>query len=206
MLGGSVGLPCGGENYLFWADLSAARLISESPTSCDIASDSGGGDTGGCYFPAKIGEGNVIYVFSGFWNGGEPGGYFNSINYFGLSTQLVYQGGGWSTSNPGLTVAQAYAIDTKMDDGLPQSGHVIAAYVNVTGSTNGYGADYGAPVWVNPGGWGLLSPYYGTSPPATPGTSSTCYDNGNTAGATQRYSVGQNNGGGGNCALSFEFQ
>jgi hypothetical protein len=37
---------------------------------------------------------------------------------------------------------------------------------------------------------------------ATSGSATTCYDNGNVAGATQQYSLGQNGGAGMNCALS----
>jgi prepilin-type N-terminal cleavage/methylation domain-containing protein len=196
------GLPDGGENYLFWADLSATNLIAEAPTSCDIAGDGGNGYTGGCYFPAKLGQGNVIYVFSGFYNGGGPGGISNSTNYYGLSTALIPTGGGWSTSSPGLTVAQAYAIDAKMDDGLPQSGRVIAAYINA----NGNGGNFGAPVWVNPGSGSYSVIEWGITTAAVAGSSTTCYDNGGVGSATQKYSLEQNGGASVNCALSFQFQ
>ena len=51
------------------------------------------------------------------------------------------------------------------------------------------------PVWAGP-----------SDTSATPGASTTCYDNSNTAGTTQQYSLKQNGGNGVNCALSFRFQ
>ena len=192
----SIGTDDGGETSLFWMDLSTTGLISEAPTNCDISE-------GGCSVPARLGQANVIYVMSGGYNGGGPTWSGNGVNYYGMSTALTYIGGGWSTSNPGLTVGQAYAIDKKVDDGLPQTGHVIAAYLNV-GNPNGYGSDYGAPVWVNPGGTSVTNS--GITTAATAGSSATCYDNGNMAGAAQQYSVGQNGGTNVNCALSFQFQ
>ena len=123
----------------------------------------------------------------------------NGANYWGLSVMLAYLGAGWCPSNPGLTVAQASAIDTKIDDGFPISGNVFAAYLN-NDNVNGYGTDLSQPVYVNPGG-SATSP--GTT--AIQGTSATCYDNGNGSGP-QQYSLAQNNGAGINCALSFRFQ
>jgi hypothetical protein len=41
---------------------------------------------------------------------------------------------------------------------------------------------------------------------ATTGSSSSCYDNGNVAGAQQRYAITQSDGSGMNCALSFKMQ
>ena len=192
-----AGNPAGGETMLFWTDLFGAGLIADTPVT-----NFSSGDT--TTVPAKIGNGNGIYVFSGgYWNGGGIGWNPNGINYFGLSAALTYSGGAdLDYSNPGLTVAQAYAIDKKIDDGLPQLGNVIAAYINA--GSNGYGSDDGGPVWVNPGGGQV--PYYGLTTAATQGTSTTCYDNGNTLNATQQYSMAQNNGTGVNCALSFQVQ
>lgn len=86
-------------------------------------------------------------------------------------------------SGPGLTVAQAYSIDTKTDDGLPQSGRATAMF-------NGWGGI----IWAG-----------ASDTSATPGAAATCYDNGNSAGATQQYSLAQNSSSM-NCALSFRFQ
>ncbi len=43
----------------------------------------------------------------------------SGINYFGLSTVTGIDTMGQMTSAANLSVAQAYAIDTKLDDGLP---------------------------------------------------------------------------------------
>ncbi len=130
--------------------------------------------------PSKIGNENYIYVYS-----------YNAANYYGLSavSSMFYLG---VFSTPGLTVQQASAIDTKMDDGLPQQGRVTARYLN--------GAYIPAPIWAAGGGVVGAS---GTA--ATIGSSTTCYDNGNVAGTTQQYSLAQNTSNL-NCALSFQFQ
>jgi prepilin-type N-terminal cleavage/methylation domain-containing protein len=90
-----------------------------------------------------------------------------------------------------MTVNQTYSIDTKIDDGFPQSGKAIARYQRNNS-------------WVWAAGGGTVA--VGTSgTAATPASDTTCYDNGNVAG-TQKYSVGTNGGNGVNCALSFKFQ
>jgi hypothetical protein len=97
-----------------------------------------------------------------------------------------------------MTVQQAYSIDQKMDDGLPQSGNVTAQFVN-------YSASQTSPVWI-----------YGANPPIYQGWSPgsavpanqwyTCYDNANNASNTMKYSVEASGGNNVNCALSFQFQ
>jgi hypothetical protein len=95
----------------------------------------------------------------------------------------------------------------KIDDGLPQSGNVRAVYMS-------FEAPWGSPTashWASgtPGvtdGANSGSPNYGPSTAATAGSSTTCYDNGDSAGAAQQYSMAQNGGSGVNCALSFRFQ
>jgi prepilin-type N-terminal cleavage/methylation domain-containing protein len=175
-----------GETLMFWVDLSTAGLIDGGftggtanvpmPTNSTDISD---------YFPAaRIGRGNYIAV----WSGGLTEA--DGTNYFELEAIiLINQTGnaGVILGNKGLTVAEAHSIDSKIDDGLPQSGNVLAAYLQ------------GAPSWTSQQGW----PPYTT---ATPETSGTCYDNGNVGGATQQYSQGQNGGATVNCTLSFQFQ
>jgi hypothetical protein len=160
-----------GETGMFWEDLSAAGLIdgtfntaapnhwptSVSPTVVTATTT----PAIGAYLPtATIGRGNYIYV----WSGGSGN---NGLNYFGLSlVNTIYPG----TPNgpPGLTISEANSIDKKMDDGLPQSGSVTAIYLNGTNSDNN-------PQWAN--GPDFTGPYTA----ATPGSVTTCFDNGNVA-------------------------
>lgn len=137
----------------------------------------------------------------------------NGINYFGLSG-IINQGGGVPTYITRLTARQAYDIDKKLDDGLPQFGRVTAMWANYGG------ADY--DLWasgpINSGGG-----YGGDSDPTTcgpitdpanigngcegdgaPAVPFSCYDG--SAGLPEQYSLKQNNGAGLNCALSFQFQ
>jgi prepilin-type N-terminal cleavage/methylation domain-containing protein len=126
--GGTPGLNTGeGETTMFWVDLSTARLIDDTfntvfPNTYTIPADVTPATTPnlGAIFPqAKIGNGNYIYVYS-----------INGQNRFGLSQiyDLQYE---WELEGRvGISVAQAYAIDSKIDDGLPRSGRVNTSYVS----------------------------------------------------------------------------
>lgn len=192
----------GGETVLFWVDLTAAnglnvKLIpgefsaaTASPLGSDIT-----GSTLDSYFPkTNVGQSNYIYVWSGGYNTVTNN---DGINYYGISAVNIIKNtwGGQPGSTPGLTVTQAYNIDSKIDDGLPQSGTVLAMILdgNACGAT--------VACWAR--GGGFAGP---TGTAATTATSITCYDNGNVGGGTQKYSLSQNNGAGLNCGLSFKFQ
>jgi hypothetical protein len=103
----------------------------------------------------------------------------NGYNYYGLSAfGQISAASNVLSSSPILSVAQAYAIDKKMDDGLPTTGNVLAQYVSS-----------GAPYVVT------------LAPNAATPSSTTCYDT-----TSLSYSITQNGGTGLNCALSFQFQ
>jgi hypothetical protein len=196
-----------GEIGMFWVDLTTANGLNlnliegsfswASPSQATITHSGTITGTGIPMFrpEAKIGGGNYIQVFS------PSGGGLTVGNYFGIATVAsisVRNSGNITIGPPGMTVKQAYDIDSKMDDGKPMSGRVMIVYgVNdgtctaggpsCTGSYNGQ-ADVGA-----------------VSPSAT-----TCADNNdNTAnGALTEYSMSAaaNYGNGLNCALSFRMQ
>jgi prepilin-type N-terminal cleavage/methylation domain-containing protein len=208
------GYSCGsyqacGETGAFWEDLSAVNLIEGSYNAASLTSYAAVNthvlpQTVDEYMPAaKIGKGNYIYVWSGGptlgWNGGNETGSDHQ-NYYGLSAVTWINT--WALySSPGLSVQEAYRIDSKIDDGLPQSGKVMAMYIDEN-SVNS------APTWAGSGG--LTGNPYTT---ATAGSATTCFDNSATSngspgvsGANQHYSLEINNGNGVNCALSFGFQ
>ena len=187
-----------GETPMFWADLSAAKMIdgaftTASPTNAIAATLTSTPNIGALFPAAKLGNGNYIYVYSlsALGNGG------NGKNYFGMSgvTSVNNLLCGDVSSSPTVTVAQAYNIDKKIDDGLPNSGNVVAQYIN------------GAISWAGASaGDGTCATGPGTpTTTATPATSSTCYDNGGVTG-TQHYSMEQSNGSGTNCGVSFVMQ
>lgn len=192
---------CWGEPGVFWGDLSAAGLIEgyynaiteSSGTEYPVMS---------AYSPsAAIGRGNQMYVWSGGMGNGTAVGA-NGVNYLGFMIfndfdNLCDFANNETNTSTGLTVNEAYKIDTKIDDGFPQSGRVTVMYVvfNVVG-------------WAGTNLWGT-PPY--TS--ATAGDTTTCFDNSGSssgtpgiAGAAQHYSLEINNGTGINCALSFQMQ
>ena len=200
--GNSRGYTCGfcggtGEGIMAWNDLSTANLIDFQSTANSSVWLNGGGGAVSQYFPAaKIGNGNFFSIWSGgvttSW--GAWGLEGDDHNYFALTGITQVHGWPfWSSTN--LTVKQAYNIDSKIDDGLPQTGNVITLYIN----NNIYGF---ASTWAAGNAAGAL--------PGTPAASSptTCYDNGgDTTGLVpMTYSLSQNNGAGANCALSFKFQ
>ena len=193
-----------GETVMFWSDLTYANgmnlnLIEGSFASATTASPANTGIPTSAlanYFPAaKIGQNNFVYVYSGYFCCSGGGWHSNGVNYFGLSalTSIGYGGCNETYSNLGLTVQQASLIDQKVDDGLPQSGHVLAEYVNSTAANS--------VKWA--GTTGSTQYPYTT---ATPGTATTCFDNSNVAGAIQQYSLEISGGSNMNCALSFQFQ
>ena len=187
------------ELCLFWVDLTSANgqnvnLIDGSFTGFTPGAMAGpctlnwGAVSTDTYFPqAKLGAGNYIYVWSGgitsMW--GSPAS--DGVNYFGISAVTGIGGNIWS--NPGLTVQQGYSIDKKIDDGLPQTGNVIAAYIS----------DW---TWwaVGGGGGGPVAGQVASQ------SAISCYDNGGNASNPMQYSLAQNGGAGVNCALSFRFQ
>jgi hypothetical protein len=185
-----------GETALFWVDLTTANGLNLNLINGSFSTGLAGPGTTlttpaaiATVFPvAKIGQGNFIYVTSA--GVGQSAG----VNYFGISA--IYQVDGAVRAKPGITAQQAYYIDNKIDDGLPQSGSVTAMYLNNAWS-------YSWQIWA---GQTFASSSAATpSMAATAGTTSTCFDNGNTNNAVQQYSVEMNSNNL-NCALSFQFQ
>jgi len=141
-----------GESAMFWVDLSTAKLL-----------DGGFSVATPTYIPgwpmtvtqinqllpqAKVGRSNYIYVWTGGWQ-------LNSLvpdhnNYYSISAIETSGHLGETIPISALTVSQAYNIDVKMDDGLPQSGRVMAfvpsddgIWWTVNGAENGGGhGDY----------------------------------------------------------------
>ncbi len=197
--GGNNGFDEGcGELALFWTDLTTANLIDTGISQqggFPNATSNSYTNTPSQRIPnAKIGNGNFVYIWSAFGN-----------NYFGLSS--VYDVNLsveiFSSNLTGVTVQQAYNIDKKIDDGLPQSGSVMADYVNY--HINGH-----AIVWssgagtqgANNNSW----PLYGPTTNVTSYATTNCYDNSYAGGSAAIQNYQLQNATAQNCALSFKFQ
>lgn len=113
----------GCEFTLFWSDLSKSNLISDQvPLAADSYPTVNNNAESFQFFPrSKInGKLDILltldasnknwYLLMGIYN----------MTGFGL----------WTGGNPTPTVSQAYGIDSKMDDGNPLSGIIIAATPN----------------------------------------------------------------------------
>jgi len=180
-----------GETPMVWVDLSTAGLIDGSFSTASPNSKPGSDVTGAAlnnWFPAaKLGQGNYVYVYY------PQAGYNPMANFWGISAITDNHMNGNFDSTPNVSVQQAYNIDKKIDDGLPQSGNVKATYANYV--------IHSYIIWAS--GGGIEGAYSGT---AIAASNTTCYDNGNSTSNTFKYSMSYNGGSGLNCALSFKFQ
>jgi len=172
-----------GENMMFWVDLSTAHLIdggfsTATPTWTTSAPYVTGGSIDSYLPAAKVGNSDHFYVFSGNYDSNVSGSLGSTaINYIGLanvtSVGMSGCGGNCLKTAAGLTAKQAANMDAKVDDGLPTSGRMLAVNLD---SNNWWWAGSGV----------------GNSPPPTSATSpssTTCFDNANTAGGILKYSV-----------------
>ncbi len=172
-----------GENLLFWEDLSSAKLIGNNFSTMTASSIPG--------FFSPSGFAN--YVPNSIIN---PKAIISTYSYNGKNYYALYQANGFNnctfvTEDLALKINEAYAIDTKIDDGKPASGKVFAAIMKLPLATAGvywYGVTPGNPN------------------PAAAASAFSCYDNNNTAGGELNYTTNQNSGEAKNCWLSFAFQ
>lgn len=184
---------CAGETLMFWRDLYDAALIAykftsaSSSTVMSLVTTSSTPAIKDLYPPGVIRQGTYIYVYSG--DSPTGGSYVqNGVNFFAISTVTqnnAFYGGA------SLTIREAASIDSKLDDGLPQSGNVLAQHMNYNGS--------------NTLNW--VTNISGTTPQTYAYTNSgtSCMDNGGVVGVW-KYSVNYQNGSPLNCALSFKIK
>lgn len=184
----------GGESPFFWVDLSVAQMLTDGKFSTATLTGIPGADVTGNallnYFPASKLQNNHVYVWSGGKGPGNTGAN-NGINYFGVSQiSTIYSANGYFDSLPKIPVHQAYAIDAKIDDGMPLTGNVTPQYV----------AYSVAPLWAG------VNRNADETTVAITASDLVCFNNNNGANTTQTYSITSNNGAGLNCSLSFQFK
>lgn len=198
----------GGEMGMFWRDLSQVNLVDGSFTIASPTADPISGQLDSYLPKASINANSHIFVWSGGWRllqcatSGCP--YVDPYNYFTIDAGAFDVNFSYA---PSMTVAQAYAIDKKVDDGLPQLGRIIAfsplwGWWAGGGVDLGYYGDNDTHAGTN-NYWGPVSTTsdidaYGTPPQYS------CYDG--SAGLPERYSVSRYGGRGMNCSLSFRMQ
>lgn len=197
-----------GELGAFWLDISQARLIDGTFSGCSggwCINNYTGGDLDSSLPKAKIGDGSYVNVFSGGWQLSWPTGSDNK-NYFLVAKQF-YNDDGDLAVNTSLTVSQAYAIDQKMDDGLPQYRKVMALVMNLGHATIWARGSNGS-TGVMGGGAALdgNAPLDSSNVDAVSPDDQTCYDTRGNAGVRAEYSITWNNGTMPNCTLAFQFQ
>ena len=185
-----------GEPVMVWVDLSTAGLIeggfntaTPDPLTYAIVTATSTPGLSSFYPVAKIGGGNYVVISSGGATGfGSTG---DGLNYFavtGISSLSLVQDYSQLIPIMGITVAQAYAIDAKIDDNYPMSGSVIA--------TGHMGLLIALP------GWDIVSGHQQGQQPGLQRAALTMV----ALSGPQHYSTGYNNGSGVNCVLSFRFR
>ncbi len=178
-----------GETVMLWEDLSFANLIDATfsaaspttPVAVPMILTEATTPPINKYFPrAKFDGQSYVYAWSQ-----------NGVNYFCIAAiDSLYNVSGYVHSSPSMTVQMAYAIDAKIDDGLPRSGRIYARLIFQN-------------QLLGPAGEGHNG---AATNAATPPQDYTCYDNNNVGNATQKYSLAQNGGLGINCSLTTRFQ
>jgi prepilin-type N-terminal cleavage/methylation domain-containing protein len=179
-----------GEYGLFWVDLGQSGLIQGSFTNAGITNCPAFIPSAALsqYLPpAQIGQGNFVYVWSG---GVSAAGHYDGNNYFGIEYIDSINGACAVNSEPAgtLTATQAYAMDSKIDDGFPETGTVQAT-----------------EVFANEAVYEMWDGGAADTITDTPPSPTSCYDDGGVTGAKRKYSLGTN-GSAPNCALSIRFQ
>lgn len=107
-----------GENKMFWSDLATANMIAESTTGAATAAAAA---VTAANLPtqmplAKMGKSTFITVAS-----------TTGLNYYLISGLTAVAASGAPTLSDTITPQEAFQIDTKMDDGIPNRGIVVAA-------------------------------------------------------------------------------
>lgn len=198
-----------GETLVFWTDLSTARLIDGSFTTDmtfvgpSVALTPASTNPGISYY-VPSGAISGTYLLTGNYECNSTclgvGGYginntFLGVNYFSLQRITNVATNGTVTGASGLSVAQAYGIDKKIDDGLPTVGTVLAMMIH-TAARPYWTATQSSPV----GAWTTLGP------PAAPlfSSATSCYDT-DADSSTVLYSVAWG-GSSPNCSLSIRIR
>jgi prepilin-type N-terminal cleavage/methylation domain-containing protein len=204
--GGGGGANCGtggananffcGEISVFWRHLSDANLVDGQygATGNSVPQADNGIPTAAVSNvaqsmpPAKIGRGMFVTVISG-----------RGTNYYGLLPILVIGNlGSYTLGTKGITPTESSNIDSKIDDGQPETGAVVALGLNIPFLSGAYGSNSTAEL-------------IGGAPPSSAATSTLnkCVISSDSSGAlaTDTYNLVPSTGGNDpSCALAIRFQ
>lgn len=111
-----------GEPLFFWEDLFSADMTKEpfnTAADSELPNEVNSLNIAEYLPDAKIGGGNRLYAYGD-----------GKANYIGISAVSKIEVTGTLTSKPGLTAKQAQEVDTKIDDGAPSTGKVVARYID----------------------------------------------------------------------------
>ncbi len=116
------GLLAGCETLIFWRDLTDARMLDGNYQNALVTSGSGGtaitsAQVPGFFPEARLSKGARITVMS-----------VSGRNYYEITGITAVSGAGAYTLRPFVSPLEAFNIDGKVDNGLPLSGGIVAAY------------------------------------------------------------------------------
>ena len=118
----------------------------------------------------------------------------DGFNYWAIAgISEIYSGDYWGSSSA-LTPLESYAIDTKVDDGMPNTGQVQARGTTPTGPFSG-----GSPLYD------LSADYANYAQPSTPGNCTMGGTNDSPTDPTDVYNVDGSSGDTQACALSLRW-
>ena len=106
------------ETALFWRDLGFANLVDGAFAGGVAAvTTSATAPVGSFVPPAKVGRGNYITVFSS-----------NGLNFYEVAYMSAIAAGVPTMASAGMTPTETMNMDNKIDDGLPNTGIVLAQW------------------------------------------------------------------------------
>lgn len=112
-----------GEVFLFWQHLANAGLIEGQYTGMAGSGSGLDAELGGNSPRSKLGNAG----WTAYDNGTGNATYEYTLDY-GNTLEFGEPSTGWETGEPALTPEEAWSIDTKVDDGQPARGKVIARF------------------------------------------------------------------------------
>lgn len=112
------------ESYQFWKQLALAGLVEGNYSGLAGSAAAGHSVIGSNVPRGRISQSGVTAVY---WDSG-PGDGFNYSLVYGNMLSFGRENGTVDTSGPILRPEESWNIDTKIDDGMPGRGKIIATY------------------------------------------------------------------------------
>lgn len=134
---GAGGATLSGEPAAFWHHLYLSSLIGDAMTDNKLiggAALAAPGSIANAFPASKVGSGNYVMAYTGNTALVEPG--MAGTNLYRIAGIASFTAGGAPTFTNSLTPLEAFAIDSKKDDGIPNTGVVQATDATAAANFN----------------------------------------------------------------------